>query len=66
MERENLLNDLSNFNEVFKKDVACDNIKSNKKAGLYPLSRKHMFGKTTGEGGGQIDTSPLSPQPFMS
>ena len=51
MERENLLNDLSNFNEVFKKDVACDNIKSNKKAGLYPLSRKHMFGKTTGEGG---------------
>ena len=43
-----LLNDLSNFNEIFRKDVTHDNIKSHKKPGLYPLSRRSSFGKTTG------------------
>ena len=41
-----LLNDLSNCNGVFRKDVAYDNIKSHKKAGFHSLSRKHIFGKT--------------------
>ena len=45
-----LENDLRNFNEVFKKDVPYDIIKSHKKTGLYLLSRKYSFGKTTGVG----------------
>ena len=45
-----LLNDLRNINDVFRKDVAYDNIKSYKKAGFYLLSRKHIFGKSTGLG----------------
>ena len=34
--------------------MTYDNIKSDKKPGLHPLSRKDIFGKTTGwgEGGG--------------
>lgn len=31
------MKDLRNFNEVFSKDVNCDNVKSHKKLGLYPL-----------------------------
>ena len=42
-----LLNNLSNFNEIFGKDVTYDNVKSHKKRGLYPLSRRCSFGKTT-------------------
>ena len=38
---------LRNFNEIFRKDVAYDNIKSHKKPGLYPLSTRDTFGKTT-------------------
>ena len=37
-----------NFNEIFRKNVTCDNIVSHKKSELYPLSRKHNFGKNTG------------------
>ena len=33
-----------------KKDATYDNIKSHKKTGLHPLSRRYIFGKTTGEG----------------
>ena len=44
--------DLGNFNEIFRKDVAYDNIKNHKKAELHPLSRKHIFGKTPRRGGG--------------
>ena len=33
-----LLNDLKNFNEIFRKDVPYDNIKSHKKPGLWRLS----------------------------
>ena len=35
-------------NEIFGKDLIYDNIKSYKKAGLHPLPRKHIFGKSTG------------------
>ena len=63
-----LLNELRNFNEIFMKDVAYDNIKSHKKTGLQPLFRKHIFeksqgGATRGGGGGggaQIDPLPFS------
>ena len=37
-----------NFNETFRKDVTYDNIKSHKKPGIQPLSRRYIFGKTTG------------------
>ena len=46
-----LLNDLRNFNEIFRKDVTYDNIKSHKKPGLHPVPEKHIFGKITGGGG---------------
>ena len=41
--------------------MTYDNIKSLKKPGLYPLSRRHVFGKTTEGGGGvgQIDSPPV-------
>ena len=29
-----------NFNEIFRKNITCDNIKSHQKSGLLPLSRK--------------------------
>ena len=35
-----LLNDLRNFNKIFRKDVTYDNIKSYKRPGLPPLSRR--------------------------
>ena len=38
-----LPNDLRNFNEAFRKDVAYDNIKSHKKLEVHPLSRKHIL-----------------------
>ena len=37
-----------NFNEIFRKDVTFDNVKNHKKTGLYSLSRRNIFGKTTG------------------
>ena len=46
-ENLHLLNDLRNFNEFFRKNVIYDNIKSHKKTGLHPLSRKYSYGKTT-------------------
>ena len=37
--------------EVFRKDVTYDNIKSHsKEPGVHPISRRHIFGKTAGEG----------------
>ena len=38
---ENDLNDLSNFNEIFRKDVAYDNIESHKKQG-FTLSLEYV------------------------
>ena len=37
-----------NSNEIFRKYASYDNIKSHKKAGLQPFSRKYRVGKTTG------------------
>ena len=36
-----------NFNEIFKKDGTYDNVKSHKKTGFHPLSRKLILGKAT-------------------
>ena len=50
-----------NSNDVFKKDVTCDNVKSHKKAGLHPLSslEKNTFlEKGQGWGRGQFDPPP--------
>ena len=47
-ESQYLLNDSRYFDKIFRKYVAYDNIKSSKKAWLHPLSRRHIFGKTTG------------------
>ena len=41
------MNNLRNFNEIFRKDMAYDNIKSYKKPEFQSLCRKHIFGKTT-------------------
>ena len=46
-----LLNELRNFNEIFRKDVTYDNIKSHKKPAFHPLFRGYIFRKTTGGGG---------------
>ena len=40
-----LHNELLNFNDIFRKIVTYDNMKSHKKSGLHPLSRKRNFGK---------------------
>ena len=48
-----LLYDLRHFNEIFRKDVTYDNIKSQQEnQDSTPLSRRSTFGKTTG---GQFD-----------
>ena len=54
-----LLNNLRNFNDIFRKDVAYDNIKSDKKLAFSPLSREVTFLKKPQQGG-KIDP----PQPF--
>ena len=38
---------LRNFNEIFRKDVPYDNIKSHKKPGFHSLFRTYIFRKTT-------------------
>ena len=38
---------MSNFNEIFRKDMTYDNIKSLKKPGLYPLCIRYFFRKNT-------------------
>ena len=43
-----------NFNDIFRKDVAYDNIKSHKKSRFYPLSRKHTFGSHRGQFYGKL------------
>ena len=41
---------MRNFSEIFRKDVIFrkDNFESHLKPDIHPLSRKHIFGKTTG------------------
>ena len=38
-----LLKDFGNFKEILRKNVTYDNIKSNKKPGLHPLSLEDTF-----------------------
>ena len=38
---------MMNVNEIFRKNDTYDNIISQPKSRLHPLSRKHNFGKTT-------------------
>ena len=46
-----LLNNLRNFNDIFRKDVTSDNIKIiKKKTGSHALSKKYNFGKIWGGG----------------
>ena len=45
---EKIFNDLRSFNEIFRKGATYDNVKSHKKAGPNPLSRRYTFQKTTG------------------
>ena len=56
-----LLNHLRNFNEIFRKDVNFDNIKSHKKTGFHPLFRRYIFRKTTV--GVQLTPLPTPPPP---
>ena len=43
---------MRNLNEMFRKDVTFDNVKSHKKGGFHPLFRRYIFGKTKGPGAG--------------
>ena len=43
------MNDLRNSNEIFRKSVTYDNIKSHKKLESHPLFRRYIFQKTTEE-----------------
>ena len=52
------MNDLRNFNEIFRKDVTYDNIKSHKKPGFHPLFRRYIFRKSTKGGAGGKLTLP--------
>ena len=58
--------DLTKFNEIFRKDVAYDNIKNHKQTWSQPLYRKHIFAKSqkAREVMGLIDSSPSSTQTF--
>ena len=47
--KEDLLNNLWNFNEIFRKDVAYDNIKSHKKPGIHYLLSRYFLKKNEGE-----------------
>ena len=40
-----IMDELRNFNEIFREDVTYHNIKNHKKPGLYPLSKRCIFGK---------------------
>ena len=46
-----LPNDLRNFNEIFRKDGAYDNIKSHKKTGLHLSLEDKFLEKPKGGGG---------------
>ena len=60
IEEENrhvIIRDLINFIEIFRKNETFDHIKSHKRTGFQPLSRKQYFGKTRE---GQFDTPAFS------
>ena len=58
------LNDLTNFSEIFRKDVTYDNIKSCKKTGFHPLFKTYIFQKIIE--GGQSNAPSFSTQAFQS
>ena len=43
LKESKLLNNLRNFNGIFRNDVAYDNIKSHKKPGFHSLFRRYFF-----------------------
>ena len=43
-----ILSDSGNFNQVFRKDVTYDNIKSHKKVAFRSPFRRYIFEKTAG------------------
>ena len=49
--------DFGNFNKISRKNVPYDDIKSHKKPGLYPYSRKHSFRKTKEQEGVKLTVS---------
>ena len=49
--------DFGNFNKISRKNVPYDDIKSHKKSGLYPYSRKHSFRKPKGQEGVKLTVS---------
>ena len=53
-----LLKVMRNFSDVFGENVAYDNIKSHKKTGFHPLSRKKHFWKNH-RGGGKLTRQPF-------
>ena len=57
IEEENIHIFRGNFNEIFRENVSHDNIKSQRKQGLYPFCRKYSFEITIGDGH-------IYPQPF--
>ena len=51
---------MRNFNEILRKDVTYDNIKSHKKPGFQPPFKRYIFAKTTGlGGGGEVKLTPV-------
>ena len=58
------LNDLTNFSEIFRKDVTYDNIKSCKKTGFHPLFKTYIFQKIIE--GSQSNAPSFSTQAFQS
>ena len=64
IEGENYLNDLRNFDDIFRKGVAYNNIKSHKKQSVTlslenTFSEKQQAGRGGGGGDYQIDTPSL-------
>ena len=55
---------MKNLNEIFRKGVPYDNIKSHKKPGFLPIFRRYIFGKTTGRKGGGVQND-LPPPPAV-
>ena len=51
------MDELRNFNEIFREDVTYHNIKNHKKP-VYPLSKRCIFGKPQ-KGECRIDPTPL-------
>ena len=52
IEERHFLNELMNFNGIFREDVTYDNIKSQKRPGLHSFSEKITFSEKPHEGEG--------------